>query len=108
MCFKNQVKHDRRSSNDSSITYASGAEQIMTETNNSNIIKLNRVKNPKWPEANQLVIYKRGRGFELVTTVNKSSQRSGWDLNSSPPNTKSSAQTTRLRCLLPINKYEIK
>ena len=24
-------------------------------------IKLNRVKNPNWPEANQLAIYKRGR-----------------------------------------------
>ena len=35
-------------------------------------IELNRVKNP-WPEANQLAIYKRGQGFELGTTVNKSS-----------------------------------
>ena len=33
-------------------------------------IELNRVKNPNWPEANQLAIYKRGRGFELGTTVN--------------------------------------
>ena len=32
-------------------------------------IKLNRVKNPNWPEANQLAIYKRGRGFKLGTTV---------------------------------------
>ena len=36
-------------------------------------IELNRVKNPNWPEANQLAIYKHGRGFELETTVNKSS-----------------------------------
>ena len=36
-------------------------------------IKHNRVKNPNWPEANQLAIYKHGRGFELGTTVNKSS-----------------------------------
>ena len=36
-------------------------------------IKLNRVKDPIWPEANQLAIYKLGRGFELGTTVNKSS-----------------------------------
>ena len=36
-------------------------------------IELNRAKNPNWPEANQLAIYKRGRGFELGTTVNKSS-----------------------------------
>ena len=34
-------------------------------------IKLNRVKNLNWPEANQLAIYKRGRGFELVTTVKR-------------------------------------
>ena len=36
-------------------------------------MKLNRVKNPNWPEANQLAIYKLGRGFELGTTENKSS-----------------------------------
>ena len=36
-------------------------------------IELNRVKNPNWPEANQLTIYKNGRGFEFGTTVNKSS-----------------------------------
>ena len=36
-------------------TYASGVKQI-TETINSNIIKNNRVKNPKRLEANQLVI----------------------------------------------------
>jgi len=27
------------------------------------------VKNPNWPEANQLAIYKCGRGFELGATV---------------------------------------
>ena len=31
-------------------------------------IKVNRVKNHSWPEANQLAIYKHVRGFELVTT----------------------------------------
>ena len=36
-------------------------------------IELNRVENPNWSEENQLAIYKRGRGFELGTTVNKSS-----------------------------------
>ena len=36
-------------------------------------MKLNRVKNPNWLEANQLAIYKRGRGFKLGTTENKSS-----------------------------------
>ena len=45
-------------------------------------IKLNRVKNPNWPEANQLAIYKRGQGVELGTTVNKSSKWSERDLNS--------------------------
>ena len=28
----------------------------------------NTVKNPNWPEANQLATYKRGRGFELGAT----------------------------------------
>ena len=37
-------------------TSASGAEQT------------NIFKNPNWLEANQLVIYKRGRGFELGNT----------------------------------------
>ena len=32
-------------------------------------IKHNRVKNSNWSEANQLAIYKHGRGFELGTTV---------------------------------------
>ena len=39
-------------------------------------IEINRVKNP-WLEANQLAIYQGGKGFELGTTVNKSSWRSG-------------------------------
>ena len=55
-------------------------------------IELNRVKNLYWPEANQLTIYKRGRGFDLGTTMNKSSKWSGRDLNSGPPNCKSGAQ----------------
>ena len=38
----------------------------MPETNQN----LNRVKNPNWLEANQLAIYKCGRGAELRTTVN--------------------------------------
>ena len=32
-------------------------------------IEHNIVKNLNWPEANQLVIYKRGRGFELGRSV---------------------------------------
>ena len=43
--------------------------------------KYDRVKNANWREANQLAIYKHGRGFELGTTMNKSSKRSGRDLN---------------------------
>jgi len=31
-------------------------------------IEHNIVKNPNWPEANQLAIYKRGLGFELGAT----------------------------------------
>ena len=31
-------------------------------------IEHNIVKNPNWPDANQLAIYKRGRGFELGAT----------------------------------------
>ena len=34
-------------------------------------IDLNKLKNLNWPEANQLTIYQRGRGFELGTTGNK-------------------------------------
>ena len=49
-------------------TYPSGVEQV-TETNNSNIIKYNRFKNPNWPETNQLAICKRGRGYELGLAV---------------------------------------
>ena len=36
-------------------------------------IELNRAKNPNGRETNQLAIYGRCRGFELGTTVNKSS-----------------------------------
>ena len=32
-------------------------------------IKHNIVKNPNWPEADQLAIYKCGQGFELGRTV---------------------------------------
>ena len=52
----------------------------------------NKVKNPNWSEGNQLAVNKRGGGFELGTTVNKSSQRSGWDFNSGRPNFKFAAR----------------
>ena len=47
-------------------TNACGAEH----TTGTNIIQTehNIVKNPNWTEANQLAIYKRGRGFELEAT----------------------------------------
>ena len=32
-------------------------------------MKLNRVKNPNWPEAKQLAFYKCGRGFDLEATI---------------------------------------
>ena len=48
-------------------------------------IKHNRVKNPNWPEANQLAIYKRGRGSELETTMkqNQLAVRAGLELGAS-------------------------
>ena len=47
-----------------------------------------------------MAIYQRYRGFELGTTVNKSSEQSGWDLNLGLPNCQSSALTARPCCLL--------
>ena len=47
--------------------------------------KHNMVKNPNWPEAIQLAIYKRVRGFELRTALNKSSWQSERDLTWGPP-----------------------
>ena len=40
------------------------------------LIKHNRVKNPNWLEVNQLAFYKRSRGVELGTTMNKFSWQS--------------------------------
>ena len=42
-------------------------------------IKHNWFKNPNWPEANQLAIYKRGRGFEtqIFCETNPASGQSG-------------------------------
>ena len=49
-----------------------GPSKVLTQINQT---KHKRIKkDPKWSEANQLaILYKRGRGFELATTVNKSS-----------------------------------
>ena len=61
-------------------------------------IELKRVKNPNWQEANQLAIYKRGRGFELGIAVKKSSKWPERGLNSGPaPNYKPCALTARPR-----------
>ena len=49
---------------------------------------------------NQLAIYKRGRGFELRTTENKSSETPERDSIPGPPDCESKALTTRSRCLL--------
>ena len=38
-------------------------------------IELNRVKNPNWPEASQLAIYKRDQGFELGTSYREGERR---------------------------------
>ena len=50
-------------------------------------------KNPNWPEANQLAIYRHGWGVELGSIKNKPSQWSGQDLNLGPPDCKSSVLT---------------
>ena len=48
-----------------------GPSKVLTQINQT---KHKRIKkDPKWSEANQLAICKRGRGFERGTTVNKSS-----------------------------------
>ena len=46
-----------------------------------------------------MAIYKRGRGFELGTTENKSSKSPERDSNRGPPDCESEALTARLRCL---------
>ena len=42
-------------------------------------IKHDWVKNPNWPEVNQLAIYKHGRGFEsqIFCEINPASSQSG-------------------------------
>ena len=77
----------------------------MRETNNSNKVN-SPAKNPHWPETNQLAIYKHGRGFELRTTENKSTKWSGRDLNSGPPNYKSSRALTAWPCCLPDRRKD--
>ena len=51
-----------------------------------------------------MAIYKRGRGFELATTENKSSKSPERDWSPGPPDYESNALTTRPRCLLNQDK----
>ena len=53
------------------------------------------VKNPSWQEANQLVIYKRGRGVEPGDTEKQLQLM----VRTGLPDSKSGALTTRPRCL---------
>ena len=53
---------------------------------------------PQLAGGSQLAIYKRGRGFELGTTENKSSKWPERDSNPGPPDCESEALTTRPRC----------
>ena len=57
-------------------------------------IEFNRAKESQLA-GGKLTGYKDGRGFELGTTVNISSWRSGWDLSPGPSNCKASTLTTR-------------
>ena len=57
-------------------------------------IEFNRAKESQLA-GGKLTGYKHGRGFEVGTTVNIFSQRSGLDLNPRPSNCKASALTTR-------------
>ena len=59
----------------------------------------NIVKNPNWLEANELAIYKRGRGFELRATVKQIQVVSGRDSSPGGPDCESDALTTRPRRL---------
>ena len=51
------------------------------------------IKIPTGRRRTSCLFYKCGRGFQLGTTKNKSSFRSGWDMNLGPPNYRASALT---------------
>ena len=63
-------------------------------------IEHNIVKNPNWPEANQLAIYKRGRGFELEATEIQVVLRAG--LEPGPPDCESDTRWPLSHAFLPI------
>ena len=58
------------------------------------LIDHNRIKNPNWREAAPLAIYKRGRGFKLTTTENKSSKWPERESNPGSPACESDALNT--------------
>ena len=63
-------------------------------------IENNIVKNPNWPEAKQLAIYKRGRGFELEATMKQTQVVIRAGIEPGPLDCESDTLTTRPRCLL--------
>ena len=79
------------------------------EIKRQNRTKTTTVKNPNWPEANQLAIYKCSWEVEPGTTKNKFNQWSELVLNPESPDLKASALTTGPHCLLqetlPENTY---
>ena len=54
-----------------------------------------------------MAIYKRGLGFELGTTENKSSKWPERDSNPGPPDCESDALTNRLRRLLKLKLFTV-
>ena len=76
------------------------SSQALHWNNHKQIIKLNikTVKHPNRREANQLAIYKRGRGNELGNTEKQIQLVAGAESNSGSPGWESNALTTRSRC----------
>ena len=72
---------------------------LKQSTKQQNTTTTTTVKNPNWPEANQLAIYKCSREVEPGTTRNKFSEWLGWVLNTGSPDLKASALTTGPHCL---------
>ena len=70
----------------------------MSRVETSVLNEHNMVKNASWQEANQLAIYKCGRGFEIGTTE-KQIQVVVIDLNPEPLDCESDMLTTRPCCL---------
>ena len=58
-------------------------------------IQHNIIKNPNWPKANQLAIYKGGQGFELKATAKQIQLVVRAGLNLGPPDCVSDALTTQ-------------